>query len=262
MQGLVDGPVSPEGSGKAHKPNKRRQVSKVSMTEATRVGTWGVPNEDNRPERAQQEDDPHGLQKHGPDRTSKQNDPLGLLTNRPEMANKQGTPQGTLTFKGSQPIHDERVETMSLSGAHGGHCPSMSILDLVCGGLEGHPARRLSRNHEPRPHKAQAKGQPQSQRHKMMFQGIIMLLCILALACVHISTIRPCRTYLAMETRNHPIDTRLQWVIMGETNTSGQRPHVREQRGGPPIQRKCSNKDADINNKQQHANTTCTRHKC
>ena len=49
MQGLVDGPVSPEGPGKAHKPNKRRQVSKVSMTEATRVGT-GVPNEDNRPE--------------------------------------------------------------------------------------------------------------------------------------------------------------------------------------------------------------------
>jgi hypothetical protein len=64
------------------------------MTEATRVGTWGVPKENNRPVRAQQEDDPHGLQKH--DRTSKQNDPLGLLTNnRPEMSNKQGTPQGT-----------------------------------------------------------------------------------------------------------------------------------------------------------------------
>ena len=79
MQGLVDEALCLEGSGKAHKQSKQRQVSKVSMTEATRVGTWVVPKEDNMLERAQQEDDPHGLQKHGPDRTSKQNDPLGLF---------------------------------------------------------------------------------------------------------------------------------------------------------------------------------------
>jgi hypothetical protein len=61
---LVDGAVSLEEPEKAHKPGQRRQVSirvsKVSITE-------------NRPERAQQENDPHGLLTHGPKWTSKQN---------------------------------------------------------------------------------------------------------------------------------------------------------------------------------------------
>ena len=64
VQALVDGAVSLEEPEKAHKPGQRRQVSirvsKVSITE-------------NRPERAQQENDPHGLLTHGPKWTSKQN---------------------------------------------------------------------------------------------------------------------------------------------------------------------------------------------
>jgi hypothetical protein len=172
------------------------------------LGTWGVPKTDNRPVRAKQEDDPHGIHKHGPDKTSKQNDPLGLLTNRPEMANKQGTPQGALTTKGSQHIHNKRDETQSLSGAHKGHCLSLSILDRVCGAHEGHTARRLKRNLEPRPHKAQTKGQLQSQRHKVLLQGIILLFSMLALTSVHISTIRSCRSgEIACAVPTYPVGT-------------------------------------------------------
>jgi hypothetical protein len=96
MQGLVDEAVTLEEPENAHKTGQRRQVSirvsKVSMIEG-------------RPERAQQEDDPHGLQTHGSKWTSKQNDQHGLLTNRPETALKQGTPSGTLTTKGTQTAH-------------------------------------------------------------------------------------------------------------------------------------------------------------
>ena len=100
----------------AHKPGQRRQVSirvsKVSITE-------------NRPERAQQEDDPHGLLTHGPNWTNRQNDPHGLLANRPKSAHKQGTPPGTLTTKGTQPthVHDDNPSraTPSKPGAQAGH---------------------------------------------------------------------------------------------------------------------------------------------
>jgi hypothetical protein len=62
VQGLVDEAVSLEEPGKAHKPDQRRQVS-------IRVST--VSKIENRPERAQQEDDPHGLLTHGQKWTSK-----------------------------------------------------------------------------------------------------------------------------------------------------------------------------------------------
>ena len=183
-----------------------------------------------RPNQTNKQNHPHGDLKTRAEEPNKQKDPHGLLETRPETANKQGTPPGTLTTKGTQPTHNERYETLSLSGAYGGQYFSLSILNRVCGAHEGHPARRLNRNHKPRPHKAQAKRQPQSQRHKMMFQGIIMLLRILALASVHISTIRSYRPYLATGTRNHQNVNRLHWETMGNNSTSGQRPQVKEYR--------------------------------
>jgi hypothetical protein len=136
VQGLVDGAVSFEEPETAHKPNKRGQVStrvrKVRKPEKTTVGTWVVTTRVNRPYRAQQEDDPHGLQTHGPKWTSKQDDPHGLLTQRPEMAHTQG----------SQPlhVHDDNPPrvTMNEPGAHVGH-PARHQSKTRNGARVGHP---------------------------------------------------------------------------------------------------------------------------
>jgi hypothetical protein len=101
-QGLVDGAVSLEEPETANKPTKRgkvsTRVSEVCKLEETTVGTWVVTTRVNRPDRAQQEDDPHGLQTYGPKRTSKQDDPHGLLTRRPEMGTRKGRRPHTNTM--------------------------------------------------------------------------------------------------------------------------------------------------------------------
>jgi hypothetical protein len=134
VQGLVDEAVSLEEPGTAHKPDQRRQVS-------IKVSTVSIMK--NRPERAKQEDDPHGLLTHGPNWTNKQNDPHGLLANRLKSAHKQGTPSGTLTTtKGTQPthVHDDNPNraTLSKPWAPADH-PARALSSECRGVLVGRP---------------------------------------------------------------------------------------------------------------------------